>query len=308
MSDIIKPEFVQVKGNTWCLIATAKIPVYFLDEKTVVFIDSGYPDERTRPYLDILIEERGLKVRAVIGSHSHYDHLGNHSYMREKYGAEIILPEIEAAYARDYTQFQPLYPTHSRKELKEGFSYMIMTPDRVIPQSLDKTEIEIDGVKFQCRNLRGHTPGQMGFITPDDVFYLADAIMGIKEFDSAKLPTVMDWEDYKKTQLSFLDEHHAKYILAHGDIYDDIKPIVEYNLKGQDEKIARIKNILKENSDWTMEGITVAIWDAFQMKTKNEFNKRVYGRNVGTLVDYFVKTDFLRPHSEKGVVHYEVMI
>ncbi len=300
-------DFRHIKGNTWCLVATAKIPFYFLDDRTVVLIDSGYPDERTRPHLDKLIEEKKLKVRAVIGSHSHYDHLGNHAYLREKFGAEIILPEIEAAFARDYTQFQPLYPTHTRKELREGFSYMIMKPDRVIPQSQDKTEIEIDGVKFECRNLKGHTPGQMGFITQDDVFYLADAIMGIKEFDSAKLPTVMDWEDYKDTQRSFLDETHAKYILAHGDIYDDIRPIVEHNLKGQEEKIAKIKGILIEKPDWTLETITEGIWDAFGMKTKNEFNKRVYGRNVGTLVDYLVKIGFLNPHSEKGVVHFEVI-
>ena len=320
--------FEQVKGNTWCLRATANIPVYFLDEKTVVLIDSGYPDERTRPILDELISSRGLKVRAAIGSHSHYDHLGNHSYLREKYGTEIILPEIEAAYARNYTMFQPLYPAHTRKELQDGFSYMIMKPDRVIPQlfnSFDPNEsgeatteksgtcdnkdvtIEIDGAKFICKNLPGHTPGQMGFITPDDVFYLADAVMGIREFDLAKLPTVMDWEAYKNTQMSLMESKNAGYILAHGDIYDDIVPVLEHNLKGQDEKISRIKDILKTQPHWTLESIIAGIWDAFGMTTKNEFNRRVYARNVGTLVDYLVKTGFLSPHSEKGVVNFDVV-
>lgn len=326
--DKINVKFEQVKGNTWCLRAMANIPVYFLDENTIVLIDSGYPDERTRPILDELISSRGLKVRAAIGSHSHYDHLGNHSYLREKYGTEIILPEIEAAYARNYTMFQPLYPSHTRKELQDGFSYMIMKPDRVIPQMFNsfdsnntseginkkkvayETEdvsIEIDGVKFTCINLPGHTPGQMGFITPDDVFYLADAVMGIREFDLAKLPTVMDWEAYRKTQLSLLDEKHAAYILAHGSIYDDIVPVVQHNLKGYDDKIETIKDILRSNSEWTMESIISGIWDAFGMRTNNEFNRRVYARNVGTLVDYLVKTGFLVPHSEKGVVHFDVV-
>ena len=51
-------DFRHIKGNTWCLVATAKIPFYFLDDRTVVLIDSGYPDERTRPHLDKVIEEK----------------------------------------------------------------------------------------------------------------------------------------------------------------------------------------------------------------------------------------------------------
>ena len=55
--EIVNSSFTQILNKTWCIKATVNIPVYFLNEKKVVLFDSGYKDERTRPYLDEIISK-----------------------------------------------------------------------------------------------------------------------------------------------------------------------------------------------------------------------------------------------------------
>ena len=297
--------FIHVKGNTWCLKGTTNIPVYFLDKQNVVIFDSGYKDERTRPYLDALISEENLTVRSAIGSHAHYDHIGNHLYLKEKYGTEIILPELEAALAYNYMMFSPVYGQYAKKELQNIFSEMTIKPDRVIPQ--ESKTFDIDGRVFKVIDLKGHTPGHIGFITPDDVFYVADAIMGIDEIKASKLPTTLDWEEDLASKKKLLMEKHDKYILAHGGIYDEIESLVIANMKDREERVELVGNILKEQSEWSLESIQHKLWTEFNMTTKNPFNKRIYSRNVYYLVNYMVNIGVLESYPEDGIVYYRVI-
>ena len=294
----------QVNGNTWCLIGATNIPVYFLEEKKIIFFDSGYKDERTRPFLDSFIKGNNLEVRAVVGSHTHYDHVGNHVYLRETYGAEIIMPELEAALSYNYMMFAPAYGQYAKKELEEVFPEMIFTPDRIIKQGDES--FDIDGVSFGAIDLKGHTPGQMGFITPDDVFYIADSLMGEDELEASKLPTTLDWEEDLKTKLNLLSEKHSKYILAHGGIYNDIDALININIADRKKRISKTKEFLKCRDIWSVEEIQRHLWREMNMKTKTPFNRKIFSRNVYYLVNYLVNAGFLESYPDDGIVYYKV--
>ena len=111
---------IHVAGNTWCLNTVASIPIYFIDDRNVILLDTGYSDDRSRPALMEFLEENELKVSAILGTHTHYDHVGNHNYLKTRYGSEIIMPELEAALGANYQMLSPVYWQYTRRELENG--------------------------------------------------------------------------------------------------------------------------------------------------------------------------------------------
>ena len=93
---LIFMELLHVLGNTYAAVAaTALLPVYKLNDRDVVLIDTGYA-KLDRSSLTNLIDQQGWRVRAVLCSHAHFDHTGNVRYLQERYGAKAAIYLIEA--------------------------------------------------------------------------------------------------------------------------------------------------------------------------------------------------------------------
>ena len=91
----IEPYLEQVKGNTYCIVTGySRLPIYMLDEKNCIMIDSGLPREWEG--IEQCLDKEGLFVKAVIGSHYHPDHIGNHLRLRNKFGAKLYLSPFAA--------------------------------------------------------------------------------------------------------------------------------------------------------------------------------------------------------------------
>ena len=50
---------VHVLGNTWCIESHVTIPVYFLNDREVILLDSGYANWDRAP-LDALLQEHQI--------------------------------------------------------------------------------------------------------------------------------------------------------------------------------------------------------------------------------------------------------
>ena len=79
----------QVKGNTWVIEANQLIPLYKLDEKRCVLLDTGLLEEREE--LENTLSGAGLTPVGVLCSHAHVDHCANNGYLQGKYGAQVAL-------------------------------------------------------------------------------------------------------------------------------------------------------------------------------------------------------------------------
>ena len=89
-------ELLHVLGNTYAAVAaTALLPVYKLNDRDVVLIDTGYA-KLDRAGLTALIDGSGWRLRAILCSHAHFDHTGNVRYLQERYGAPAAISLIEA--------------------------------------------------------------------------------------------------------------------------------------------------------------------------------------------------------------------
>ena len=83
------------------------------------------------------------------------------------------------------------------------------------------------GVPFGILPLYGHTPGQIGIITPDKVAYLADALMSETVMRGAKMPSAVCRADDLKAKASLRALRCDAYVLAHRGVYSDIGDLIE---------------------------------------------------------------------------------
>ncbi|MEW6571759.1 MAG: MBL fold metallo-hydrolase, partial [Nitrospirota bacterium] len=106
-------------------------------------IDPGDEPDRI---LDLL-EENNLKVKFIICTHAHFDHVGAIAEIKEETGAKIIIHHDEL----------PLYNSIEKQAAMWGFQLEALPEPDLFVSEGDK--IEIGNLRFRVIHTPGHTPG-----------------------------------------------------------------------------------------------------------------------------------------------------
>ena len=302
-------ELLHVLGNTYAAVAaTALLPVYKLNDRDVVLIDTGYA-KLDRAGLTALIDGSGWRLRAILCSHAHFDHTGNVRYLQERYGAPAAISLIEAGISVNPDSYRANYVALTYGKSRELFLEECFTADRVIfPQ---EDHIDVDGARFGVLSLPGHSAGQLGFVTPDGAAYLGDCLIDQALIDGAKLPTSMfvarDLES--KEHLRQLDA--PAYIVAHKQVLTD-RAAFDALI---DENIAFIHAKEQELLADLTDGMTFPEWIAAfcrreNIRTHNELKFSVVERNFSNFVAWLTdsgRVTVQREFCAKRYYHAEIL-
>lgn len=184
------------------------VTVYHLNTRDVVLIDSGsdpnsgFPDE-----LDAL----GLRVRAVLCTHLHIDHIAHNRALAQRHHAEIFASEEAIQGVKDPRLLQEEFGlTCSALAQKLSDEYKVsMTP--IGRQRF----LTIDGADFEILPTPGHSQGHLAFVTPDGVCCLGDALLSPKLLNSSKLPFMVDVNAAVDSMIRLRDTAYPCYVVAH---------------------------------------------------------------------------------------------
>ena len=278
--------WTHVLGNTWCLNLHVTIPVYFLNDHEVVLLDTGYA-KLDRADLVALLEERKLHVRAILGSHSHNDHSGSHAYFQKQPGTEVILHEIEAAIVSDYSMMTVAYAPGTVEDMRLHFSELLLKADRTF--CTEDSCLDIDGKTFELVPLPGHTPGHTGIVTPDQVFYVGDAVLSEAVLEVAKLPSTRNWSEDIESKKKMLSMIYPKYILAHMGVYDDITNLIELNIADKVSRAAQIAAWIRESGPVALNEAEQLLWGKLNLHSQRFLSQIVFQRNTRCALDYLVQ-------------------
>ena len=295
----IEPYLEHVKGRTYCIVTGyARLPLYKLDDTNVILIDSGLHEDGEG--ILACLKKEGLTVKAVLTSHSHIDHVGNHLALRQTFGAQIYMslfaaaanagPVNLASCLPDFVSYRQLLPM-----MKEPFQ-----PDEIIDWNSNR--ITIEGVTFQILHLPGHDAEHMGFITPDNVAYLGDVILSepILRALRTSYTTCVEPDLASKELTATLN--CDRYIVAHNGVYDEIHSLALLNRDAQLEKAAMIEQLADEYT--TLEGLVAKTLRA----TGNRLDsvRKISGthHNVSVLVSYLVDVGRLKTRGRDGYLEY----
>ena len=102
-------------------------------------------------------------------------------------------------------------------------------PDRVILPG--EEAVTLFGATFGILRTPGHTVDHICVRTPDDVLYVADAMMTGRTLHYAKFPYALSMETYLDSMVKLREAKAACYVVAHKGIYEDIRPFIDLELQ-----------------------------------------------------------------------------
>ena len=277
-------EMLHVLGNTYAAVgSTALLPIYKLNERDIVLIDTGYA-KLDRAGLVNLLDGSGLVPKYVLCSHAHFDHTGNVRYLQERYGAKAILSLIEAGISVNPDSYRANYVALTYGKSRELFLEECFTADRVLREA--DTSLELDGRTFGILPLPGHSAGHLGFVTPDGAAYVGDCLISQSEIDGAKLPTSMFIARDLESKAYLKTTDYPVYILAHKEVVrrEALEGLIDRNIGFIQSKRAELLAVLED-------GMTFSEWiGAFcqreNVRTHNELKFSIVERNFSNFVSW----------------------
>lgn len=293
-------ELKYVKGNTYVIEANAGTLVYYKrSAREGILIDTGFA-RQDREGLVRLFEETGVRPVGVIVSHTHYDHAGNAEYLKRRYGCPIMASLAEAGTAISVMSYRCAYPAMTPREIEDMMADECYSVDEVIlPGERVRT---FCGVPFGILPLSGHTPGHIGVITPDQVAYLADTLMGEEAMAASKMPSAVCRADDLKAKRSLHALRCGAYVLAHRGVYEDIGGLIDKNVALIEERAELVYDCLEgelSEEEWVR-----AVYRRLEMHSRQAFKCAVCERNMRSFIDYLADGGRVDIERREGVCWY----
>ncbi len=234
-------EVKQLTENTFYYEAHSNVGIYRLNEKEAVLIDSCDHDRMVRG-LDRILTEMGLTVKVIISTHCHVDHIRGNKYFKDKYGCRILSTALEKGFI-------------AKPDLEPDFYNVALSVDkRNNPfYGVEPSETEViteDNLPegFEIISLPGHSFDMIGVRTPDNVVFLADAVLSHYTWENYKLPFFYNVNKALET-FEKIKELKAEYFVpSHNAPVKEIEELAQYNEQQLREKKQMVFQLCESQS------------------------------------------------------------
>ena len=88
-------ELIQVAEHTYYIDLFSKVGLYIPEPGEAILIDSS--NAESAKVISSILDEHNLKLRCILNTHSHSDHIGSNSVLQERYNCPIYASALEAA-------------------------------------------------------------------------------------------------------------------------------------------------------------------------------------------------------------------
>ena len=129
--------------------------------KNAVIIDPGCYYKAEQNELDNYILKNNLKLKSILHTHSHLDHMFGTAYLADKYNLDLWICKEDLVTYQSYEKVCELY------------GVPITFSPNPTPKFFDlKQLIQIDGIKFEILFVPGHSPGHVAFYNKENNFLI----------------------------------------------------------------------------------------------------------------------------------------
>jgi glyoxylase-like metal-dependent hydrolase (beta-lactamase superfamily II) len=235
-------DYVKLTDNVGIIPGGVNVGV-IRNRDDVLLVDTGLDKDNGRKILRLL-EEEGLRLKAIINTHSHADHFGGNAYLTRNTGAVVYAPSIESGIIRN-PLLEPVYLFHGANPIRNLHNKFVLAEPSPVDHILEPGKTLIIGLELEIVPLGGHSFNQVG-VRLDDVLFCADTVFSERVIDKYRIPVVQDVGKHLET-LKKLKEMRCKlFIPSHTEPIEDITALVDKNLETTNSIIADIKELLRE--------------------------------------------------------------
>jgi len=236
-------ELIKLGNRTYYLKNPVNIGIYMLDEKNVCVIDTGNSQDFGK-MIDKVLQDNNWNLKYIINTHSHADHIGGNKYLQTKYNCRIFSNKIESYFINNpLLESAMLYSANPPKEMLTHF----LKADE--SKCEDINNISINGIK--TINLEGHSVGQIGIITSDNVCFCGDAYVSSAILNKYAIQYVYDIEKYLDTLDLIKNTKYKYYVPAHGEVEEKPIDTIKANINNIIEVENNILKIINNEISYT---------------------------------------------------------
>ncbi|WP_461206254.1 MBL fold metallo-hydrolase [Clostridium sp. DL1XJH146] len=294
-------DILKVKGNTFCInTGMTYIPFYKINDEEIIMLDSGWA-RGERVGIDEILEKNNFKVVGIICSHTHIDHVGNNTYLKNKYNCIIAMPAYEAFFCSSIVNLKVYYSSQTLSNVEEHYGHMVCETDIKILDNQDT--IYICGIKFKILHTPGHSPAHICITTPDDVAYVGDSLISYEVMKGAKLPYAFVLKEDLESKIKLYDLNCSKYIVAHKGMYDDITKLIMDNIDFYKNIARRLYNLIEEAM--TMEDIMKIIIKNWKINVRTVYKYSEIKFMLESYVQYLEETGEIEIIMDNGFLKYK---
>lgn len=150
--------------------------VLYDETKECVVIDPGCSEPDEKQALSSFIEGNGLKVKLLLNTHCHVDHVLGNDFVKEKYKVDFLIHESDLPVLKAVKAYAPSY----------GFvQYRETEPDRFMKEG--------DIISFGNQSLKvlfvpGHSPGHVAFYNERNKIVVAGDVLFYNSIGRTDMP------------------------------------------------------------------------------------------------------------------------
>lgn len=265
-------KLVRCGENTYYLDSFTKTGVYDLKNGEVILVDSC-DHRKSVADLDFHLENHGWRVAAIINTHAHIDHITGNRFFSKKYGCEVFSGEPERHLVELCNLEGEIYYNGLPLNRKRSYFFQpVGTKARPLCElSLPKG--------FELLSLPGHSFGMTGVKTPDNVFFLGDAVLSRETFENYKLPFFFEINKSIETQKKIAALEGSFFVPSHAEATESIASLALYNA----ECLQKLKDyFLSISGEKTLEEIFSLCAEQLELR----LNTEQYGKLLTTVKSF----------------------
>ncbi|MDR1377317.1 MAG: MBL fold metallo-hydrolase [Synergistaceae bacterium] len=259
-------ELKQLGERTWYIPGRVNIG-YYEENGQGYLIDSGLDDDQGRKVLKLLNEERKVPLRAIVNTHSNADHIGANAFIQKRTDCEVWTTRIEGILT-ERTSLEPLmlWSAWPFKEIRGKFIEAKPSKVTFIDQPMAigdprfADEYPIGNTELVAVPLPGHYLDMIGVMTPDGVFFLADALFDPTVLEKYRFCVMLDVTSAHKT-LDKIEKANARWFVpCHAPATQNVGTLVRQN---------------KDGLNWVTEAVDEALASSERPLTREEILSRI---------------------------------
>ncbi len=231
-------ELINLAGDTYCYTMPTNVGFYVTAEKKVYIIDTGVNEKSARRILDA-VKAQGWNIKAVILTHAHTDHAGGCKYIVETTGVTAYATGAERIFVEN-PDLEPavVYGAFPCRDFRGKFMNTPACKVADIKELILPKGMEIF-------HLPGHFADMIGVKTPDDVYFLADAVISDKTLESCPMSYIFDLQSQYETLEDIMKYDGKLSVPSHAEPTREIAKLAQININSLNKVNSAILHLLE---------------------------------------------------------------